>query len=989
MKLFGLFFGVLILLFFGCKKEDGIQINNKTIYNCNSEFVNGDELTDSLGTFTFSSAKLRTSECAKSGKYCIKIDSVEKYGFSIELHNIKEGETIHASVWQKKGEPDGTLICATNKGDYTRTYANNMPVKNGWLNHTIDITTIKPIDTLSIYVFAGGKTAYFDDFKVVRQRFIPEFDYDKQLVIYIPDSSKTKLNQYIENAINAKIITKENKQYVNAFIIKQQDSIPIQMRLKGDWTDHLKLGKPSYRIKIKGNGAFMGLKTFSIQHPQTRNYMHEWFTHQLFDKEDLLSTKYDFLQVKINGINRGVYAIEEHFDKQLLEQRNRREGPILKMDESGFWETVLIPDTIKNSGISLPYFEASFISLFKKKRTLKNKVLKQQLIEGSKLVELYKNQYQHPEQIFDLDALAKFYVIHEISNGYHGLGWHNRRFYFNPVTEKLEQIGFDMLPGTNPKTTLIILNNIRSINIRNEKSIKKYLILNQAFKGYFMSYLKQYSDSTYLANLFKDLDSKIDKRERLIKNEYPNFYFDKNFYFERATYIQSKLQFIETQWDSLLALNESDFIKEQSNYKPNQSNLYLENISVNFYIHKRDSAKYELEMENFHLNDVEIIGFKTKKQKDTINYFEESIKMKAFSNNHKADYFSLILDKKPNKVVFKITNNSDSIYVKKVIKWKKPVGVTSRIKLEQKFNPNSKYYTIKDSILTFKQGKYQINELIYIPKNYKVVIPKSTTIDFVNGGGLIVNNSFYCEGDSLSPINFLSTDGNNNGITVLKAPLVKMRYVTTDSLNTLHYKKWNLTGGITIYESEVEMSNCTISSNTCEDALNIIRSHFNINYLTITNTFSDGFDADFCTGKITNSIFKNTGNDCIDFSGSTVEINDIIIYKSGDKGISGGERSNLKINNIFIDGAITGIAAKDDTKITGNNINVKNTEYGVAAFQKKAEYDKAYIELTNVTYSNLIKKGLVDKGSVVKINGNFFVGTLVLDIDQLYARFEK
>ncbi len=977
------FFAVLSLIFFSCTNSN----NNTVIIKCDAEHTYGDKLIDSTGDVTFSSAKLRTNEYAHSGEYSIKIDSVEKYGFSIKLFNIKEGERIYASVWQKKEESHGTLVCASGTNFMKRTYINDMPVVSGWVQHFIGFTAYEKIDTLDIYVFAGGKTAYFDDFKVIRNKSIPSYNYDKQLTIYIPDSSKQQLNRFINNSIKSKIITKENKQYVNAFIINNYDSIPIQMRLKGDWTDHLTFGKPSYRIKIKGNYSFMGLKTFSIQHPRTRNYMHEWFTHQIFEKEDLLSTKYDFVQVNINGLNKGVYAIEEHFDKQLLEQRNRREGPILKMDESGFWEIMLISDTVKDV-FSLPYYGASFISMFKKKRTLKNKILKQQFIEGSKLVNLYKNQHLYPEQIFDLKALAKFYVIHEISSGYHGLAWHNRRFYFNPVTEQLEQIGYDMIPGNHPNATLLIEEDINNINQRNEKSIRKHLLLNPEFKTYYLTYLREFSDSIYISQLFNLLDDEIVKRENLIKNESPDFFFDKKFYFKRASYITSKFNELEQKWDSLLA-NQNNLSTLPSNYKPHQNNLFINNVSVNFYIHKKDSAQYELEMENFHLNDVEVVGYQTKKQKDTVNYFKNTILLSAFTNKNKADYQTVILDKKPNKVVFKIKNNLDSTYTKKVLKWKKPKGITARMELQNSFSKTSPYYTVKDSVLTFKKGKYKISNLIYIPKQYRVIIPKATTIDFVQGGGLIVNNSFYCEGDSLNPISFLSSDGNNNGLTILNAPKVKMTYVIADSLNTMHYKKWRLTGGITIYESEVEMINCLIKNNLCEDALNIIRSNFNINNLKIFNTYSDGFDADFCTGTITQSVFKNTGNDCIDFSGSDVDISNIKINYSGDKGISGGERSNLRIKNIFINGAITGIASKDDTKITGNNIEVKNAEFGVAAFQKKAEYNKAYIELTDVVYSNLISKGLLDKGSIVKINGLSFIGTQIIDVEQLYARFEK
>ena len=137
-----------------------------------------------------------------------------------------------------------------------------------------------------------------------------------------------------------------------------------------------------------------------------------------------------------------------------------------------------------------------------------------------------------------------------------------------------------------------------------------------------------------------------------------------------------------------------------------------------------------------------------------------------------------------------------------------------------------------------------------------------------------------------------------------------------DGLNSLHYKRWNLTGAVSIYETEVSIKNCQITNNKSEDGLNIIRSNFEIDSLLVTDTYSDGFDADFCTGSIKNSRFERTGNDCIDFSGSNINISDITIINSGDKGISGGERSELVINRINIDGAITGVAATNTSIVS-------------------------------------------------------------------------
>jgi len=70
-----------------------------------------------------------------------------------------------------------------------------------------------------------------------------------------------------------------------------------------------------------------------------------------------------------------------------------------------------------------------------------------------------------------------------------------------------------------------------------------------------------------------------------------------------------------------------------------------------------------------------------------------------------------------------------------------------------------------------------------------------------------------------------------------------MKHIIVDS--SLHYKKWYITDTISIYQSEVSISNCNASNNICEDALDIICSNFTVDSLFIYNSFTDGFDADF------------------------------------------------------------------------------------------------------------------------------------------------
>ena len=94
-----------------------------------------------------------------------------------------------------------------------------------------------------------------------------------------------------------------------------------------------------------------------------RNYIHEWLFHQLSEELGLVAVNYKFFNVSTNGTDRGLYALEEGFGKELIERSNRRNGPIFSMNEelnetqlvTGF-KIILIEVYNKDIGIKMKIF---------------------------------------------------------------------------------------------------------------------------------------------------------------------------------------------------------------------------------------------------------------------------------------------------------------------------------------------------------------------------------------------------------------------------------------------------------------------------------------------------------------------------------------------------------------------------------------------------------------------------------------------------------
>ena len=116
-----------------------------------------------------------------------------------------------------------------------------------------------------------------------------------------------------------------NDQFVSASANYKGEKFKIKIRLKGDYIGHLRGDKWSFRIKVDSEKTIMGMKQFSLHHPSQRLYLNEWLYHKIMSSQDIaISLRYDFLNLKVNGKELGIYAIEEHFDKRLIENNKRK-----------------------------------------------------------------------------------------------------------------------------------------------------------------------------------------------------------------------------------------------------------------------------------------------------------------------------------------------------------------------------------------------------------------------------------------------------------------------------------------------------------------------------------------------------------------------------------------------------------------------------------------------------------------------------------------
>ncbi len=942
-------------------------------YRCDLEKLDdkGGFLESSGKQVVFDNGKSRSGEYSFSGSYSIKLYPENTYGLTTIIKDIFPDDYMVLTTW-RKGDA-GVLVADGGEGFY---YAGQEIVEisdNGWEKIQLEVF-VPPTFTngrFKIYIWNNSlDTVFYDDFKIThrKDKIYPEFAEQEGLNLNIDPADIQKLGDKRMTAFETSILMNSDEDYSNAVIFDGNDFLNGSVRLKGDLVDHLLGQKWSFRIKLKKDYAWKNMRTFSIQNPLTRYFLHEWLAHKIFDEEDILTTRYGFIPVQLNNTSLGIYAWEEHFEKQLVESRNRREGPIIRFNENIFWQLILESNVTKRNW-DIDFFSASKIIPFKERQTSSDSLKILQFEEAQNLLLQYKNRSKKVSEVFDMEKLAAYYALIDLTQAYHGFTWHNQRFYYNPVTCLLEPIAFDGYTEAGiykriDEQITGLLEPQKISGFKKEELMLFQVFSDSVFNAKYIEFLTTYSSNEYVESVIKKYKNESDSLSEMIKREFPYHNFNFDFLQSQAGYIRNNIPEIR---NNIQKIGEAVELVNNENFRKEYTTDINENL-VPFQVHAfYDRAKNELQVLNFTNSTVRVLGVF---MNDRLPISFDSENELAPFNGFNESKIIQEVEGEPLKLLFSVNKE---MYETEISYWQPPKENSVR----QKTIANAKLadLPINGNRVVF-EGNFRFENDIVIPQYMQVIFQSGTKIDLVNNAGFFCFSSVKMEGTESQPIEIISSDGSSNGFNVLQPKnRSSLKNVHFTGMSNLRKGGWQTPAAVTFYEADVDMENCTFDSNSnCDDALNVVRSNFNAQNCKFENTFADAFDSDFSTGIVSSCSFQNIGNDAIDFSGSVVKIMDCTMNEIGDKAISGGEKSTLDIENCWIENANIGVASKDLSLVVLNKINMDNTVYGLVAFIKKPEYGPARIEIENLKMKKNIVFHQIEMGSTLELNGTTIEG---------------
>ncbi|GAA4891364.1 hypothetical protein GCM10023311_14650 [Flaviramulus aquimarinus] len=341
----------------------------------------------------------------------------------------------------------------------------------------------------------------------------------------VKEKNYKKLKRKRDKALTAGILETNENDYVPATITFNGKDYKAEIRLKGDWTDHLKDDKWSFRVKLKNDQTILGMRKFSIHNPKTRLFINEWLLHKAIKKEDLIGLRYHFIEGSIHikkenssqyiSKNVGVYALEETFDKRTIESNKRKESIILKFSEDYWWQEVKKSIEVGSTkGMSWNKFMDQQLDInnnlrvmtFSEDKVLADSTMLNYFKLSKNLIEDLRKGNLTIDKVFDVKELALQNAILNLFGAAHGNYIINVRFYYNPITSMLEPITFDGNAGVK-------LKKYQHFLFANQQKDSVYLkaLANALYKV---------SKPTFLNSLIEENKEEISFYSEIIKKEF-------------------------------------------------------------------------------------------------------------------------------------------------------------------------------------------------------------------------------------------------------------------------------------------------------------------------------------------------------------------------------------------------------------------------------------------------------------------------------------
>lgn len=387
----------------------------------------------------------------------------------------------------------------------------------------------------------GNDPVWFDEFKLefLEKVYYPEFSEEETLQLQISEPDLIRMRNLRLEAFKKGYIEMDKEDWVRVDVLWKGRELKGDMVLKGDRLYNLQGDKWSLKVELD-EGEVIGMRYFSLQNPALQSFLKEWLFHKMLQQEDLISAKYGFVPVSLNGRSLGVYSFEERIIDETFVLSDTVNA-IARFKDIG-WARVrdeLVNDP--EADLNEPFEEAK-IQIFRDDAFNKThkKEFEQQLTD-------FRNIAPGISSAFSKEKTARMLAVCDLMAAWNALHWTNIRFISDAASGKIELVGNDAFASfgirafRDAEFMAFTDENVLQTSVR-WKAMYLNLFNDSEFIEMYTEELKRLINKKYL-NVFKlNTFQGVKEYQRMIMKEWPSYRYDYSELFDTAKVIRKKVK---------------------------------------------------------------------------------------------------------------------------------------------------------------------------------------------------------------------------------------------------------------------------------------------------------------------------------------------------------------------------------------------------------------------------------------------------------------
>ena len=230
-----------------------------------------------------------------------------------------------------------------------------------------------------------------------------------------------------DDALARGMLIAEDEDFVPGSVAQGTTSVPVRLRLLGPELEDLEQDPWSLEIRVQGDGHIAGMRRFALSAPEAAGGVLPLVAAEQLARAGLAAPRTSLVEVAINGDELGPAVLIELPSHELLQARGFGESSVVHLDSRAYWKAWA--DNDRPGPFDNP-FTARIVANPDGDDTATAIGLLRGFLDGVLAT----------QQVFDLDATARWLASVELWGDPSCVHWTRVHFFLDPLTARLAPI---------------------------------------------------------------------------------------------------------------------------------------------------------------------------------------------------------------------------------------------------------------------------------------------------------------------------------------------------------------------------------------------------------------------------------------------------------------------------------------------------------------------------------------------------------------------